>query len=696
MSYIINKFDGTPLVVLQDGSIDTSTSVGLLGRNYVGYGETQNENFVHLLENFAGDAPPTKPIVGQAWFNKITNTLNVFTGDNWLPLNAAILSNEEPRATNGSFWFNTITNQLFIYENETWVLIGPEVAIGFGVTRCKSTTIIDSVGIIRPVIQTVVDNTILAIFSKNSFSIGLTNEIPGFFNIRAGVTLSSNYNITGSLIGNATTASRFEVGRTINGVLFDGSNDVIVKATTTNSLIPGLHIAGNQFDGSGIEEWSVSTASVNTPGKIVSRNFNGDFSANVITATLSGNVNGNVTTTTGTSTFNKVVASEFIGATLSGNALTATRLRTSRLINGVPFDGSSDITITASALSVTGTRLAPAVTDSNIKRLGIVESLRVTNDGIIIGNNNDMSLSASSLQGSVISVNSSKGFMLKIADDSQLNNSAEVSFISSAESANAGGSQEPAVVPKQTMAYNIGIPNKKFNKIYADKFIGEASEAENAKFSITQPAGTNDTTIATTAFVQTVMPRGAIVMWSGDLITIPNSWALCNGQNGTPDLREKFIVAAGGSYAIGAQGGANSVVLSMNQMPNHNHLGTSATSSVEHTHAWSGSGTTGNSGAHTHTINDPGHVHSRGRQPLGSADGSNPNLGNVTGNTGSSTTGISINAAENHAHSVSVSGTTAAASSTQHSHAFETNFVGNNSAIDIRPSYYALAYIMKL
>ena len=65
MSYIINRFNGTQLVVLDDGTIDTSTSLGLVGRNYVGYGETQNENFVFLLENFANSAPPSRPITGQ-------------------------------------------------------------------------------------------------------------------------------------------------------------------------------------------------------------------------------------------------------------------------------------------------------------------------------------------------------------------------------------------------------------------------------------------------------------------------------------------------------------------------------------------------------------------------------------------------------------------------------------------------------
>jgi len=88
-----------------------------------------------------------------------------------------------------------------------------------------------------------------------------------------------------------------------------------------------------------------------------------------------------------------------------------------------------------------------------------------------------------------------------------------------------------------------------------------------------------------------------------------------------------------------------------------------------HTHTFSGSGTTGNAGGHSHSINDPGHLHNRGREPLGSASGSNPNLGAVNGNTASAVTGISINAVGDHAHSVSVSGITGAlGGGTAHSH----------------------------
>lgn len=81
--------------------------------------------------------------------------------------------------------------------------------------------------------------------------------------------------------------------------------------------------------------------------------------------------------------------------------------------------------------------------------------------------------------------------------------------------------------------------------------------------------------------VEGVIPSGGIIMWSGTIAAISSldGWELCDGSNGTPDLRDRFIVGAGSGYAVGATGGVNSVTLTTNQMPSHNHtlLASSAT-----------------------------------------------------------------------------------------------------------------------
>ena len=82
MAYTIVKTDGTVLTTIADGTINTtSTSVGLPGRNYAGYGQSLDTNFVHQVENFAATTPPTNPLRGQLWYNTNANTLYVCPAD---------------------------------------------------------------------------------------------------------------------------------------------------------------------------------------------------------------------------------------------------------------------------------------------------------------------------------------------------------------------------------------------------------------------------------------------------------------------------------------------------------------------------------------------------------------------------------------------------------------------------------------
>lgn len=69
-----------------------------------------------------------------------------------------------------------------------------------------------------------------------------------------------------------------------------------------------------------------------------------------------------------------------------------------------------------------------------------------------------------------------------------------------------------------------------------------------------------------------LVPVGSVIMWSGSLASIPEGYALCDGQNGRPDLRDRFIVGAGNEYAIADTGGAKEVTLTAAQMPAHTHL----------------------------------------------------------------------------------------------------------------------------
>jgi len=92
------------------------------------------------------------------------------------------------------------------------------------------------------------------------------------------------------------------------------------------------------------------------------------------------------------------------------------------------------------------------------------------------------------------------------------------------------------------------------------------------KFETTSSGATVTGTVTATAFSgDGIIPAGGIIIWSGASNAIPTGWLLCNGSNSTPDLRDRFVVGAGSTYSVGATGGANSVTLTIAQMPNHSH-----------------------------------------------------------------------------------------------------------------------------
>lgn len=157
-------------------------------------------------------------------------------------------------------------------------------------------------------------------------------------------------------------------------------------------------------------------------------------------------------------------------------------------------------------------------------------------------------------------------------------------------------------------------------------------------------AGTNTSQIATTEFVTTAItnggvPSGLIAIWSGSIATIPSGWLLCNGTSGTPDLRDKFVVGAGSTYAVAATGGSKDAIV------------------VSHTH--------------TATVTDPGHTHTYGQ-------GERVQVGTDNGTAYDAETGSAFST-QSSTTGISVSNSTTGSS-------------GTNANL---PPYYALAFIMK-
>jgi hypothetical protein len=470
MAYVINKFSGEELIVLDDGTLDTTTSLGLVGRNYVGYGETQNENFLFLLENFANTAPPSRPIVGQIWFNTTDNTAYAYDGAQWNPIGSATISATTPTNSNaGTLWLKTPVNQLFVYTGTEWRFIGPEAVAGFGSTRARADSLDNTVGDSRPVIFLETNGTVFAICTASPFVINPSNSVAGFSNVlQAGINLSETAKINGSITGNAATADQLATARLINGVPFNASSNITVTANTTNALRKGTYITGADFDGGVERTWSVDASSANLMGKVVARNSEGGFSAGTISASFVGDLTGNVIASSGVSVFNTVQANQFVGAQLTGNAATATRLATARTINGVNFDGSNNVTVPASAETLTGNSINNSVTLSGLTQVGTLSSLSVSDSGIFLGSGTQLRIFVDS---SVPTIRSTTGRL----NFDMGGSGPDINFVDSATSLSLGGPNAPAVIGDNTT--NLGITGYKFNGIYANNLFGNADTA---------------------------------------------------------------------------------------------------------------------------------------------------------------------------------------------------------------------------
>lgn len=184
-----------------------------------------------------------------------------------------------------------------------------------------------------------------------------------------------------------------------------------------------------------------------------------------------------------------------------------------------------------------------------------------------------------------------------------------------------------------------------------------------------------------------VTPIGTILAYGGS--TAPPGWAICDGTLGTPDLRNRFIVAAGASYAVGNTGGASAVTLTAAEsgLVSHAHTATAAATTTGHYHGWS---TMSNPGNHLHStgkranairhtnLSDTGNVDWVARQ-LEPAEGTEPNGGRTTTAANHTHGGTSGNQTANHYHGITV----------------DANAVNAAASHDNMPPYFALVYIQR-
>ena len=247
MAYQIDRYNNTLLTTVEDGTVDQTTDLKFIGKNYAGYGEIQNENMLFLLENFSGTVAPPRALTGQLWYDTTSAKLKFYDGNTWKASGGATSTSTQPTgSSSGDFWWDSANNQLYVYNGSTFDLIGPQNS-GEGLTQMQSVDLLGQDGSTNSVITTTLNDVIIAIASNSTaFDIDASNTVTGFTKINKGLNLvntpstGANLGITTSehrLHGTATAAEKlvvYDVNGAITKVI--DASEVVTTTSGTASV----------------------------------------------------------------------------------------------------------------------------------------------------------------------------------------------------------------------------------------------------------------------------------------------------------------------------------------------------------------------------------------------------------------------------------------------------------------------------
>ena len=426
MSYSIDKYNGTTIAVVEDGTIDSTLDIKLIGKNYAGYGEVQNENFVHLLENFAGSASPPRPITGQIWYDISTKKIKFYDASSarWRTAGGAESASGPTGPVGlgqGDFWWETNNKQLYVYDGTSYVLVGPQGVAGLGTTQMKSVSVTDNAtGASHAIVQGITNGEVMMIISADQFTLSLASAIPGFGTIKEGITLVNTDNSdgitdigSGRIIWGTTSNALKLAGRGIDdfvlvspggiefssivsfvdeGWLLGDDNDLAVFIDPTDSITPIVKTLNNDT----IKFQTYNSSAPAVPHKPMTLQGAHILPGNDITTDL-----GSALTK-----FRNVYAGSVYGNGANITALNATELTTGT-VPTARLSGSYTINIVGSATSAstatTATQAGSLEVGSGTYRTAAVDSLGVGTANTIACRDLDGNLNAVLFQGTATS-----------------------------------------------------------------------------------------------------------------------------------------------------------------------------------------------------------------------------------------------------------------------------------------------------
>jgi hypothetical protein len=179
MSYSIVKTDGTQLTAVVDGTIDQiTTDITLIGKNATAYGLSMNDNFIHMLENFANTTQPNHPIKGQLWYDTQQEKLKVYDGTAFVVTAGTTVSSTKPSGfAPGDLWISSSSGQLYFNDGVSigGILAGPIYTRSQGFSGFEVQDVLDINSLNHTIVNLRVGTKLLGVFSSTSFTPSFTN-----------------------------------------------------------------------------------------------------------------------------------------------------------------------------------------------------------------------------------------------------------------------------------------------------------------------------------------------------------------------------------------------------------------------------------------------------------------------------------------------------------------------------------------
>ena len=458
MAYTINLTDGTVFATITDGTYNQSSSVTLVGKNYAGYGEFLDENFIQMLENFSNTTAPAAPLTGQLWWDKTNSLLKVYNGTIFKTVSFSTASSTQPISNvTGDLWYDTTNQQVKVWTGSAFIVVGPAYSSSQGTTGAIPETINDNTATPHYVTTLYSNSVRVAIFSSDADFTAAAPVSTLFPTVYKGVTFS---NAAGTnMAGNLVSAG--------NLVVTTGGTTTAVFTTTGANITGYTTVSGNVTGGNILTAGAVSAA-----GNVTGANFIGNVipPAGGAVSTTGNITGGNILTSGLISATGTVTGSSFLGAVVSVTAnVTGGNLLTGGLISATANVTGGNI-LTGGVVSATAN-----ITGGNILTAGLISATaNITTAGYYFGN------------GSTLSGISAAASATKVE-----NGTSNIQFTGSGGSAtvNIGGTANVVVIDTTTVyanvanvqsiakggsnaVGNIGGPSGYFNNIYAVTFTG--------------------------------------------------------------------------------------------------------------------------------------------------------------------------------------------------------------------------------